>query len=117
MEWFNRSSNLNRWDSRPCAGYGWCLDWLDQQAESGPYFSRAEELDPNNYYNLNNIGLHYVQLGDYAAAKPWFQPGRRKSLRPDGRGQESGRSTVAADVRGHPVRCVDGHPVRVIEIG
>jgi O-antigen ligase len=73
MDWFQRSMNLNRWDSRPWVGYGWCLDWLDRQAESGPYFWHAEELDPNNYYNLNNIGLHYVQLGDYAAARPFFE--------------------------------------------
>jgi O-antigen ligase len=73
MEWFARASALNPWDSRPCAGYGWCLDWLDRQNESGPYFWRAEELDPNNYYNLDLIGLHYVQLGDYAAARPWFE--------------------------------------------
>jgi O-antigen ligase len=77
MDWFARSSKLNPWDSRPCAGYGWCLDWLDRQSESGPYFSRAEELDPNNYYNLNDIGIHYVQLGDYAAAKPWFERSMR----------------------------------------
>ncbi len=79
MKWFARSSVLNPWDSRPCAGYGWCLDWLDRQAESGPYFSRAEELDPNNYYNVNTIGLHYIQLGDYAAAKPWFERSLRLS--------------------------------------
>ena len=71
MEWFARSSKLNPWDSRPCAGYGWCLDWLDRPSES--YFWRAEQLDPNNYYNLNNIGLHYVQLQQYAAARPWFE--------------------------------------------
>src|SRR5208337_3616399 len=79
MEWFDRSSRLNPWDSRPWAGYGWCLDWLDRQSQSGPYFSRAEELDPNNYYNLNNIGLHYVRLGDYAAARPWFERSWRLS--------------------------------------
>jgi O-antigen ligase len=73
MEWFHRSINLNRWDNRPWAGCGWCLDWLDQQSESAPYFSRAEELDPNNYYNVNDIGIHYVQLRDFAAAKPWFE--------------------------------------------
>jgi tetratricopeptide (TPR) repeat protein len=73
MEWFAKSTQLNQWDSRPCSGYGWCLDWLDHQAESAPYFARAEELDPNNYYNLNSIGLHYVELGDYAAAKEWFE--------------------------------------------
>ncbi len=73
MEWFQRGMKLNPWDSRNYSGYGWCLDWLDRQGESAPYFSKAEELDPNSYFNLNSIGLHYVQLGDFAAAKPWFE--------------------------------------------
>lgn len=73
MSWFTLGMKLNAWDSRNYAGYGWCLDWLDRSAESGPYFVRAEQLDPNNYFNLNQIALHYVQLGDYAAAIPWFQ--------------------------------------------
>ena len=80
MDWFKRSSALNPWDSRPCAGYGWCLDWMDRTNESGAFFWRAEELDPNNYYNMNQIGLHYVELGDYAAARPWFE----RSLRLQG---------------------------------
>jgi O-antigen ligase len=71
MEWFSRSMALNPWDSRPCAGYGWCLDWLDRPSDA--YFWRAEQLDPNNYYNINNIGLHYVQIQAYAAARPWFE--------------------------------------------
>ncbi|HEV2392323.1 MAG TPA: O-antigen ligase family protein [Verrucomicrobiae bacterium] len=73
MTWYQRGMKLNPWDSRNYSGYGWCLDWLDRQAESAPYFSQAEELDPNNYFNLNNIGLHYIQAGDFAAAKPWFE--------------------------------------------
>ena len=73
MEWFQRGIKLDPWDSRNYSGYGWCLDWLDRQAESGPYFGKAEELDPNNYFNLNFVGLHYVQIGDFAAAKPWFE--------------------------------------------
>jgi len=73
MTWFKRGMQLNPWDSRNFAGYAWCLDWLERSAESAPYFSQAEALDPNNYYNLNMIGLHYVQLGDFAAAKPWFE--------------------------------------------
>jgi len=71
MDWFSRSTALNPWDNRPYAGYGWCLDWLDRPSET--YFWRAEELDPNNYYNMNNIGLHYVQIENYAAARPWFE--------------------------------------------
>ena len=73
MSWFGRGMKLNPWDSRNFAGYGWCLDWLDHTGESGPYFNKAEALDPNNYFNLNNIGLHYVQTGDFAAARPWFE--------------------------------------------
>ncbi|HTL57060.1 MAG TPA: O-antigen ligase family protein [Candidatus Limnocylindrales bacterium] len=73
MQWFQVGMKLNPWDSRNYSGYGWCLDWLDRQSESAPYFSRAEELDPNNYFNLNRIGVHYVQLGDFAAAKVWFE--------------------------------------------
>ena len=73
MTWYQRGIKLNRWDSGSYSGYGWCLDWLDRQTESAPYFARAEELDPNNYFNLNNVGLHYIQLGDFAAARPWFE--------------------------------------------
>lgn len=73
MNWFDRGMKLNPWDSRNFAGYGWCLDWLDRSAESGPYFDQAEALDPNNYFNLNSIGLHYLQTGDFAAARPWFE--------------------------------------------
>jgi tetratricopeptide (TPR) repeat protein len=73
MRWYQQAMNLNPYDSRNFTGYGWCLDQLDRTAESAAYFDRAEELDPNNYFNLNNIGLHYVQLGDFAAARPWFE--------------------------------------------
>lgn len=77
MEWFERGMKLNRWDCRNYTGYGWCLDWLDRFQESSAFFTRAEELDPNNYFNLLAIGLHYVKLGDFAAAKPWFERSRR----------------------------------------
>lgn len=73
MLWYERGIKLDRWDSRNYSGVGWCLDWLGRQAESGPYFDHAEELDPNNYFNMNNIGFHYIQLGDFAAARPWFE--------------------------------------------
>jgi O-antigen ligase len=73
MGWFGRAMKLNPWDSRAYAGYGWCLDWLGRSAESGPYFTRAEDVDPNSYALVNDIGRHYVELGDYAAATPWFE--------------------------------------------
>jgi len=77
MEWFDRSMQLNSWgvyfSPGPWAGYGWCLDWLERSDKSASYFQQADELDPNNYTMAAHIGLHYVQLGDYAAAKSWFE--------------------------------------------
>lgn len=77
MEWFDRSIKLNPWGAysylSPWAGYGWCLDWLGRFDKSGPYFQRAEELDPNSYFTVAHVGMHYVQSGNFAAARPWFE--------------------------------------------
>jgi O-antigen ligase len=77
MEWFSRSIKLNPWgrytQMNPWVGYGWCLDWLGRFDKSSPYFQRAEELDPNSYLTATHFGLHYVQLGDFAAARPRFE--------------------------------------------
>jgi tetratricopeptide (TPR) repeat protein len=72
-EWFGRSQKLNPWNGYSFLAYGWCLDWVDRKAEAGPYFDQAEQLDPNGYYTMASIGLHYVELGNYAAAKCWFE--------------------------------------------
>jgi O-antigen ligase len=83
-QWFDRSIKLNAWGGytllNPWVGYGWCLDWLGQPDKSARYFQRADELDPNNYFIADHIGLHYVQLGDFAAARAWFE----RSLRLQG---------------------------------
>jgi O-antigen ligase len=73
MEWFERSMKLDRWNGKSYLGYGWCLDWLGRTGEAGPYFAKAEELDPNGNVTIATIGLHYVELGDYAAAREWFK--------------------------------------------
>lgn len=72
-EWYGRSLRLNPYNARACAGYGWCLDWLNRPDEAGEYYARAEELDPNNYYILNSVGMHQVERRNYAAARPWFE--------------------------------------------
>ena len=79
MKWFARAQALNRFDGYNWLRYGMCLDWLDRHGEAEKYFSQAEALDPNGYYTIANIGWHYVQAGDYAAARPWF----RRSLQLD----------------------------------
>ena len=72
MQWLARAQKLDPYDPYSFLRYGMCLDWLDRHDEAGKYFSRAEALDPNGYYTVALVGWHYVQLGDYAAALPWF---------------------------------------------
>ena len=73
MGWFSRGMKLNPYDGYNYLSYGMCLDWLERHDEAESYFNRADALDPNNYFTAANIGWHYVQVGDYAAARPWLQ--------------------------------------------
>jgi tetratricopeptide (TPR) repeat protein len=73
MQWYERGWKLNPYDSSGYLRYGMCLDWLDRHDEAAPYFSRADALAPNNYFIAANTGWHYVQAGDYAAARPWLK--------------------------------------------
>ena len=73
MGWFSRGMKLNPYDGYNYLSYGMCLDWLERHDEAESYFNRADALDPNNYFTAANIGWHYVQTGDYAAARPWLQ--------------------------------------------
>ena len=77
MAWYARGMKLNPHDSYNYLRYGMCLDWLEHPGEAGPYFDRADALDPNGYYTTANIGWHYVQAGDYAAARPWLKRSMR----------------------------------------
>jgi len=77
MQWYARARKLDRYDAYSCLRYGMCLDWLDRHGQAEKYFSQAETLDPNGYYTVAIIGWHYVQIGDYAAAKPWFERSTR----------------------------------------
>ena len=73
MVWFARATNLNRFDGYNYMGYGMCLDRLERFDEAEPYFNKADELDPNGYFTMANVGRHYVETGDYAAARPWLE--------------------------------------------
>jgi O-antigen ligase len=72
MDWYARGMKLDRYEGYDYLRYGMCLDWLGRHADAGPYFSRAEALDPNGYYTAANVGWHYVQVEDYAAARSWL---------------------------------------------
>jgi O-antigen ligase len=72
LEFYAQGIRLNPDDAYCPLRLGMCLDWLGRHAEAEPYFSVAESLDPNGNFVVANIGWHYVQVGDYAAARQWF---------------------------------------------
>jgi O-antigen ligase len=73
LAWFARAAALNPHDGYSRLRTGMCLDRLGRTQESRPYYQQAELLDPNGYFMVANIGWHFVQTGDYAAAREWFQ--------------------------------------------
>jgi O-antigen ligase len=73
MKWFERGTKLNPYNGYNFLRTGMCLDWTGQHEKARPYFDRAAELDPNGYFTAANVGWHYVQLKDYAAAKIWLE--------------------------------------------
>jgi O-antigen ligase/Tfp pilus assembly protein PilF len=73
IKWFARASKLNPHDGYSVLWQALCLDWVGRYEESAPLISRAEELDPNGYYTVAHIGWHYVQAGQYAAARAYFE--------------------------------------------
>jgi tetratricopeptide (TPR) repeat protein len=73
MKWYARGMKLDRYDSYNYLRLGMCLDWLDRHDEAGPCFNRADALDPNGYYTTAHVGWHYVQIGDYSAARAWLE--------------------------------------------
>ncbi len=73
MEWYRRGMKLNPYDGYNYMGYGLCQDWLGQYDDAETYLQQAEALDPNSYFTIANIGWHYIQAGDYAAARVWLQ--------------------------------------------
>jgi tetratricopeptide (TPR) repeat protein len=73
MEWYELGIKANPFNGYNYLRYGMCLDFLERFEEAEPYISKADELEPNNYYVAANIGWHYVQAGHYAAARPWLE--------------------------------------------
>jgi len=72
LGWYAQAMRLNPHDGYSYLRTGMCMDWLGQSLKSGPFYSAAEARDPNSYFITANIGWHYVQVGDYAAAREWF---------------------------------------------
>jgi O-antigen ligase len=73
MQWYAKSMASNPLDAFVPMRYGMCLDWLGETNQASVYFGLADRLDPNNGHVALFQGRHCVELGDYPAAKRWFQ--------------------------------------------
>lgn len=73
MEWYQRGMKLDPLNSYNWLRYGMCQDWIGDGEQSEAAYQHANELDPNGYFTTATIGWHYVQAGDYAGARTWFQ--------------------------------------------
>ncbi len=49
------------------------LAQLGQAEKAGEYLAKAEQLDPNGYLTVANVGWHKMHIGEYAEAKRYFE--------------------------------------------
>jgi O-antigen ligase len=71
-EWFARAAALNPHDAQSRFRAGLCLDSLDETAAAEKMLLAAESRDPNSYYLAAGLGWHFMQAGDFAAARQYF---------------------------------------------
>ncbi|MGA2247968.1 MAG: O-antigen ligase family protein [Verrucomicrobiota bacterium] len=79
LKFYELGARLNPYDELCPLRSGMCLDWTGRHTEAEKYYSDAEMLDPNGNWVVANIGWHYLQIGDYAAARQWFLRAERLS--------------------------------------
>jgi O-antigen ligase len=72
LDFYQLGARLNPHDAYCPLRIGMCLDWLGRHGDSEKYYSQAESRDPNGNFVVGNIAWHYLQIGDYAAARQWF---------------------------------------------
>jgi O-antigen ligase len=73
MQWYAKSMASNPLDAFVPMRYGMCLDWIGETNQASAYFDLVEKIDPNNVHVAYFVGRHCMELGDYEAAKRWFQ--------------------------------------------
>lgn len=69
---YETAIQLNPYNPDARVRAGMCLDWLGKYTESEKYYAEAEARDPNGDFVVANIGWHYMQTGDFPAARQWF---------------------------------------------
>jgi O-antigen ligase len=73
ITWYQRGITNNPHSSYNYMHWGMVLDFLERHDEAEPLFWKADELDPNGYFTSAHVGRHYVEAGQYAAARPWLE--------------------------------------------
>lgn len=73
IAWYQRAITNNPHSNLNYLRWGMVLDFMLQHDEAERIFMRADELDPNGYYTSALVGQHYVETGQYAAARPWLE--------------------------------------------
>ncbi|MFO1513645.1 MAG: hypothetical protein U1F83_12125 [Verrucomicrobiota bacterium] len=73
IAWYQRGITNNPFNGYNYMRWGMVLDFLGDHAAAAPLFQRADELDPNGYFTTAHVGKHYVDAGEYAAARPWLE--------------------------------------------
>jgi tetratricopeptide (TPR) repeat protein len=76
---YQRGITNHPFDGDYYLGWGMCLDFTGRHAEAETIFLKADELDPNGYFVAAHVGRHYVETGEYAAARPWLERSLRLS--------------------------------------
>jgi len=71
--WLKKAIALNPYDAYSHARIGMVLDQLGQENKAGEHFAKAEQLDPNGYLTVANVGWHKMHIGEYAEAKRCFE--------------------------------------------
>ena len=72
LNFYAQGIRLNPHDAYSPLRSGMCLDWLGRHTDAEKFYDDAEVRDPNGNYVVANIGWHFVQTGDYPAARQWF---------------------------------------------
>lgn len=73
LTWYQRAITNNPHGSDYYLRVGMVLDFLDRHDEAESLFLKADDLDPNGYFTSAQIGQHYIDSGNYAAARPWLE--------------------------------------------
>jgi len=80
MTWYQKSQKLDPYYFLSYIREGQYFDLMRQHEAAWKEFDQADLLDPNGYFTAANMGLHFLQTDELAAARPWLY--RSLNLKP-----------------------------------